>query len=806
MDRSRRITRALAAWFLLFALVCPPESAPAAEAPSVKLAETTETAWRFEVSGDLPAGTYRYAVRDTSAEPRLCVWSAEMDINDAAPLAISVPKLSLVRSDAYGYRLVLAFFDDEGRRVAETRSETFRFPADGRPVLAERPEKMPAFPGAQGPGTTTPAGRGGKVYVVTRLDDYDEGEEPVPGTLRHAIEQEGPRQVVFAVGGMLRLDRILSIEHPRLTVAGNTAPFPGVTITRFPVQVRADHVVLRYLRVRLDIETMRERFKKEKDSGWDCFTGSRCEHVVFDHLSASHSVDETISFSPEVDRVTLSHSIAAYSLKSVFHDYYFSRGPDYKHTKRHNLGGLLAYLGKHDRHAMAAVHHTVYAHHTRRMPGLSAGRDDPENLISYIDIHNNVMYNWTDNATGIETGSKGRSRFHINYVGNYLKPGPNTPKRNRYACLKTMGHNKVHIEGNVHHADGKQTDQTALNRASRRRFLTDALPTPPVETTLFPSLEELASDTVGASIPCRESVDQRTIRDIREGTGHHPYVDMEKNTAPPVPQLPTVRRPVVNGDPFPAWWKRLQGLAPDERIHPHADSAGDGYTNIEAFMFGLRLDREPADWTVLKNNRNPLDSLTGTELAPLPRGTTALARESWSDKEQNETVFLYDGGRVLFASSTRTGGVEPAGVRNVLAPHREYWSPGPEDGERVEGVPGARSGDGPALVLAYPWPLTLAEIGVGKPHEDAFPASHDPARVRVEGLRGWPLHWEDLTGEVAVPPMEELTRRKAEISTHALVIPEEKRRPFAAYRVIFVETRGDAELRVQLVDALQQPH
>lgn len=178
-------------------------------------------------------------------------------------------------------------------------------------------DELPAFPGARGAGSTTPAGGGGEVYKVTSLEDYGDDEEPIPGTFRHAVEQEGPRLVVFGVGGAIRLKRPLIIENPRLTVAGNTAPFPGITVTAYPTMVRADDVVLRYLRFRLDVEVMRERFADEQDSGWDSINASRCENVVFDHISASHSVDETISFSGHVDDVTLSHSISAYSLRST---------------------------------------------------------------------------------------------------------------------------------------------------------------------------------------------------------------------------------------------------------------------------------------------------------------------------------------------------------------------------------------------------------------------------------------------------------------------------------------------------------
>src|SRR5262245_59512114 len=78
--------------------------------------------------------------------------------------------------------------------------------------------EIPAFPGAEGFGATTPGGRGGKVLLVTNLDDAG------PGSFRAACEAEGPRIVVFRVGGMIRLKRDIVVRNPFLTIAGQSAP------------------------------------------------------------------------------------------------------------------------------------------------------------------------------------------------------------------------------------------------------------------------------------------------------------------------------------------------------------------------------------------------------------------------------------------------------------------------------------------------------------------------------------------------------------------------------------------------------
>src|SRR5205823_5840125 len=108
----------------------------------------------------------------------------------------------------------------------------------------ERHAALPAFPGAEGGGMYTPGGRGGKVIEVTTL--ADDG----PGSLRVAVGAEGPRTVVFRVAGIITLQSPLTINHPFVTIAGQTAPGDGVCVRGATTEINTHDVVIRYLRFR----------------------------------------------------------------------------------------------------------------------------------------------------------------------------------------------------------------------------------------------------------------------------------------------------------------------------------------------------------------------------------------------------------------------------------------------------------------------------------------------------------------------------------------------------------------------------
>ena len=203
-------------------------------------------------------------------------------------------------------------------------------------VYAADIPSIPAFPGAEGYGAMTRGGRGGKVIIVTNLNDSG------PGSLREACETEGPRIVVFAVSGTITLEKRLRISNPYITIAGQTAPGDGICIRRYPLSINTSEVIIRYIRVRLGDET-------GDDS--DAISGRYHKNIILDHVSASWSIDETVSIY-HCENVTIQWCLISESLYDAGH---------VKGT--HGFGGIWG-------SNRSTYHHNLLAHHTSRNPRL----------------------------------------------------------------------------------------------------------------------------------------------------------------------------------------------------------------------------------------------------------------------------------------------------------------------------------------------------------------------------------------------------------------------------------------------------
>src|SRR5262245_52800849 len=375
--------------------------------------------------------------------------------------------------------------------------------AEDSPLLVRA--KIPAFPGAEGAGAWTPGGRGGKVLVVSNLNDAG------PGSLREAVEAKGPRIVVFKVAGLITLETPLAINNPYITIAGQSAPGDGICVRGHTTEINTHDVVIRYMRFR------RGNLKKRDDA----LGGNPIGNVIVDHVSASWGLDENLSLyryvvkskdgkfkKMPVENLTIQWSISSEAMD----------------LNNHAFGGTWG--GKN-----CSFHHNLFACNTGRNPSIGMGGG--------FDFRNNVLFNWRHRTID---GGDGSAR--VNVINNYFKPGPVTKGELRYRICKAEARNprdeypgfgKWYVAGN--HVEGypkvtadnwaggvqfaperKDRDGTVIPKGTEKDVRSKTpFPAAPVRTQ---TAKEAYADVLayaGASRPVRDAVDERVLKMVRTG-------------------------------------------------------------------------------------------------------------------------------------------------------------------------------------------------------------------------------------------------------------------------------------------------
>ncbi|MDR1716781.1 MAG: polysaccharide lyase [Prevotella sp.] len=493
---------------------------------------------------------------------------------------------------------------------------------EGKPYIpwAARPTdlpqaEIPAFPGAEGGGAYSFGGRGGKVIVVTSLEDRG------PGTLREACEQGGARIVVFNVAGIIRLKSPLIVRAPYITIAGQTAPGDGICIAGESLWVNTHDVVVRHMRFRRG-----ETWVGRRD---DAFGGNPVGNIMIDHCSTSWGLDENISFyrhmfnpgdgSKELKlptvNVTIQNTISAQALDT------------YNHAFGSTLGGENCTF-------------------MRNLWANNAGRNPSVGWNGVFNFVNNVIYNWVHRSMD---GGDYTALFNV--INNYYKPGPLTPKNSPvgHRILKPesgrskLGYyvfGRVYANGNIvegypeitkdNWAGGIQvqeqgnTDGYTANMKWDKPF--------PIENP-FPIMTaqeayNFVLENVGATFPKRDIVDQRVLEQVKtgkvyyaEGLNPDDFYQFEHRRLPKdsykqgiitdikqvggYPEYKGKPYKDSDGDGIPDEWEKKYGLNPNDPSDAVKDMNGDGYTNIEKLINGIDPTKK-TDWTKPENNYDTL--------------------------------------------------------------------------------------------------------------------------------------------------------------------------------------------------------
>jgi pectate lyase len=408
-----------------------------------------------------------------------------------------------------------------------------------------------SFPGAEGFGAISKGGRGGKIIKVKNLNSNG------LGSLQAACELEYPRIVVFEVGGVIRGD--VFIRDGGITIAGQTAPVPGITIdgrllSRPNPWKRLSDIIVRYIRIRPPPTTGHDG---------DAVQMPDTERVILDHLSLSWANDEMIdichSSEVTIQWCTIEESDTEGHGKGV----------------AHNFGIISAYANS----GNISIHHNLFAHHSRRSPSLSP----------YVpgkpgDFRNNIVYNFHEGLT--HDGHKPQAP--INFISNYYKRGPSSKRVYPFVFHKA---GQYYLEGNFIEGFGESGDPRDRSIKYPRwvefNRYGEKLPVPAVVSPVTTQAAKEAYRLVLSEGGCfpRDRVTRRTVQEVIDGTGKwgrnapaNPtdewFLDGLLREKPPLD---------TDGDGLPDVWENTHGLNKSDP-KDHNKIMPSGYTAIEEYI------------------------------------------------------------------------------------------------------------------------------------------------------------------------------------------------------------------------------
>ena len=482
-------------------------------------------------------------------------------------------------------------------------------------LTAMAQEQVPAFPGAEGHGRYVTGGRGGEVYHVTTLEDSG------TGSLRDAVSKAG-RIVVFDVAGIIALKSDLTIKD-NITIAGQTAPEPGITIRYFTVRPGANNII-RFIRIRRGEEM-------NVNEGADALWQRQKTGILLDHCSFSWSIDEVASFYDN-NNFTMQWCSVGESLVNAGH----GKGA-------HGYGGIWG--GK-----LASFHHNMILHVANRAPRFNGARYDWkgfsnnklyseykwENAVQAenVDFRNCVIY---DSGNGCYGGPGGGQ---INMVNNFYKTGPS--KKTSYITTASVANStsskdnktywtmfsRYYISGNqldgvenvdwnkVQYDTGYKTKDGVRYTPDPNHYygsgvtyvdfdgtdyvsmkMTEPAPTGEVTTHTASQAFEKVLSYVGASL-YRDGVDERYVNEARTGTAQ--YKGSVTKTAGLIDRvsdqgayvLESTTRPAgfdADNDGMADAWEQANGGDLDPNGYD-IDSERKWYTNLEVYLNALVQD------------------------------------------------------------------------------------------------------------------------------------------------------------------------------------------------------------------------
>jgi pectate lyase len=469
-------------------------------------------------------------------------------------------------------------------------------PGQFPPLPPRLPQGLPpAFPGAWGGGMFATGGRGGRVIEVTNLNDSG------PGSLREALGAEGPRIVVFRVAGTIQLTSgDLDVDNRDVTIAGQSAPGDGICIAGDTLNLNAENIICRHLRIR--------RGNPSGGQGDDCIGGNPAGHLIVDHCSASWGKDENLSLyrymvgsdKRPANNLTVQYCITSEALGGG-----------------HAFGGTWGGVD-------STFHHNLFACNT--------GRNCSIGMSGEFDYRNNVVFNWQH-----RTIDGGDETSMINVINCYYKAGPTTrdnmkstiarmEQRNMFSpgkIIATQGWyaqtptrpGKWYVAGTYFHDQPEVTADNwkgmVLDGSGSKDLARVNTPFEGWPVNQQPALDAYESvlASAGATLPKRDAVDARVIEMVRTGkTTFRDGIISDPEQVGGYPELtydPATLPADTDHDGMSDAWETEHKLDPKTGDDGPKDADRDGYTNVEEFLNGTNPE-EAIDYSNLGNNKDTI--------------------------------------------------------------------------------------------------------------------------------------------------------------------------------------------------------
>ena len=465
----------------------------------------------------------------------------------------------------------------------------FRGVDAGAPVnlTATGPRELRAFPGAEGFGASATGGRGGRVIFVTNLNASG------PGSLLDAVQQTGPRYVLFKVSGVVQGE--IHVRAGDLTIAGQTAP-GGVTVRGFHTteQPFCDQACPASTR---NISNLIVRFIRSRPAGMSD-DGIRLRYVrnaIVDHVSIGNANDEAmeISFS---NTITIQNVLLAETVGE-----HFIYG-----------GMLLNYSNPAAGYELdrLTIHHNIWNRIGGRMPEFSRESAAAANSTMQVELANNFWWDprtYVDFNNTITSGVEGTAPIHyaINLVGNYAwaRPGYGF---GLFSLRDRQNQSPAFFNDNLMNLYSNRRDWQ-LNYCCNDLPSTAPATTPPswIRATRFgyPAVtytpaSELRS-YMGANVGCfpRDPMDLRLMNAVRVGQPLSASIDLNPaNDALQVVANPAAVPSDRDADGMSDAFECRNGLDPLRQDHNETTLSTRlvgvaGYTNLEVYLHELALIR-----------------------------------------------------------------------------------------------------------------------------------------------------------------------------------------------------------------------